>query len=58
MLSGSPPFVIDAPEIGTQWRERVVTARQEAEGLDIPKPTCDDTEEWEIEVADLKNLSR
>jgi len=46
-------FEIDTPEIGTQWREQVVAARQEAEGLEIPKPQCDDMKEWEIEVEEL-----
>ncbi len=31
----------------------LVAARQEAGGLDIPKPTCEDIEEWEIEVEEL-----
>jgi len=44
---------IDTPEIGTQWRELVVAARQEAGGSDIPESTCNDMEEWEIEVEEL-----
>lgn len=46
-------FEIDTPEMGAQWRELVVAARQEAEGAEIPKPQCNDMEEWEIEVEEL-----
>jgi hypothetical protein len=49
-------FEVDTPEMGTRWREWVVAARQEAGGLDIPKPTCDDHEEWEIELEELSGV--
>ena len=44
---------IDMPELGTNWRELVVAARKEAEGENIPAPTCNDLEEWEIEMESL-----
>lgn len=44
---------IDMPELGTNWRELVVTARKEAEGEEIPPTTCNDPEEWKIEVDSL-----
>jgi hypothetical protein len=43
-------FEIDEPEIGTTWRELVVTIRKEMEGEEIPDPTCIDFDEWDIEV--------
>ena len=43
-------FEIDEPEIGTTWRELVVTLRKEMEGEEIPDPNCIDFEEWDIEV--------
>ena len=43
-------FEIDESEIGTTWRELVVTVRKEMEGEEIPDPTCIDFEEWDIEV--------
>ena len=44
---------IDMPELGTNWRELVVAARKEAEGEEIPPPTCNNPDEWEIEVNSL-----
>jgi len=44
---------IDMPELGTNWRELVVAARKEVEGEEIPAPTCNDPEEWQIEVESL-----
>jgi hypothetical protein len=46
---------IDMPELGTNWRDLVVAARREAEGEEIPPPTCNDLGEWEIEVESLAN---
>jgi hypothetical protein len=43
-------FEIDEPEIGTTWREVVVTLRKEMEGEQIPKSSCEDMMEWDIEV--------
>jgi hypothetical protein len=44
---------IDEPDLGSNWREMVVAARKEAEGEGIPPPTCEDPDEWEIEVESL-----
>jgi hypothetical protein len=46
-------FEIDAPELRSNWRELVVAARKEMMGKDIPQPTCDDFDEWDIEVEEL-----
>ena len=43
----------DEEGIGTEWREMVVAVRKEAEGEEIPLPTCRDMEEWDIEVEEL-----
>jgi hypothetical protein len=44
---------IDEAELGSNWRELVVAARKEAEGEDIPAPTRDDLDEWQIEINSL-----
>ena len=46
-------YEIDVPECRSNWRELVVAARKEAEGVDIPAPTCADTKEWDFEVEQL-----
>jgi hypothetical protein len=43
-------FEIDEPDIGTTWRELVVTIRKEMDGEEIPELTCIDFNEWDIEV--------
>jgi hypothetical protein len=44
---------IDDFEPGTDWRELVVAAREEMEAEEIPHPTCEDLDEWYIEVEGL-----
>jgi hypothetical protein len=46
-------YDIDTPESRSNWRELVVAARQEVEGVDIPAPTCIDIEKWDFEVDQL-----
>ena len=46
-------FEIDVPDVRSNWREKVVAARQEAGGEEIPLSNCDDLEEWGIEVDSL-----
>jgi hypothetical protein len=41
---------IDEPELGYEWREKVVAARRETGGGDILPSNCDDLEKWIIEV--------
>ena len=43
----------DEPDIGTDWRQLIVAARREMEAEDIPEPTCDDPDEWDIEIQEL-----
>ena len=43
----------DEPELGNSWREEVLTVRKLVGGEDLPDVTCDDPEEWEIEVDSL-----
>ena len=47
---------IDVPEFSTTWRKKVVAARKEAEGEEIPSPDCEDLEEWDIEICELEDL--
>ena len=44
---------MDEPELGTAWREKVIFARKEAGGEDLPLPSCGDPEEWDVEVQEL-----
>ena len=46
-------FEIDVPDVSSNWREKVVAAREEAGGEEIPLSNCDDPEEWNIEVDSL-----
>ncbi|MFC1761179.1 hypothetical protein ACFL6U_03765 [Planctomycetota bacterium] len=49
-------FEIDNPEMGIGWRKLVAIARHEAGGSEIPIVTCDDIQEWDIEVDQLADL--
>ncbi|MHC4538487.1 MAG: hypothetical protein ACYTEK_07115 [Planctomycetota bacterium] len=51
-------FEIDTPEFGTGWRELVIAARRQTEGDDseraeIPGPTCEDLDEWDLQMQEL-----
>ena len=46
---------IDMPELKSDWRKLLVTARKEMEAEEIPEPTCEDYDEWDIEVDELAN---
>ena len=52
-LRNSVESEIDESEAGTYWRRRIVAARQEMDGEDIPEVNCCDCEEWEIEIRTL-----
>ncbi|MCP4611472.1 MAG: hypothetical protein GY845_22390 [Planctomycetes bacterium] len=54
-LSYKIALEIDIPELGSDWRELLVAARKEMEAEDIPKPTCEDLNEWDIELEGLAN---
>ncbi|MDI6451743.1 hypothetical protein [Anaerobaca lacustris] len=56
-LRDSVTFELDEPDIGTTWRQLIVAARREMEGEDIPEPTCDDPEEWDIEIQELSDCA-
>lgn len=44
---------IDRSELGFDWREKVIAARKAIGAEDILAATCDDLEEWIIEVESL-----
>ena len=46
---------IEEPEFGTDWRKQVVWVRKEQDGEEIPSPSCEDLEEWDLEIESLKN---
>ncbi len=53
-------FEIDTPEFGTSWRELVIAARRQTEGDDaeraqIPEPTCQDLDEWDLQMQELSD---
>jgi hypothetical protein len=51
-------FEIDTPELGTRWRELVISSRKQTEGNEseraqIPDPTCEDLDEWDFQMQEL-----
>lgn len=46
---------IEEPEFRTTWRKKVVSARKECGGEDIPSSDCTEFEEWDIEVGELED---
>jgi len=46
---------LDEPEFGTTWRKKVVSAREESGGEEIPSHDCTDINEWDIEVDCLED---
>jgi hypothetical protein len=54
-LKNQIAFEIDTAESGTSWRALVVAVRKEMEVENMPELTCDDLDEWEIEVQGLSD---
>lgn len=53
-------FEIDTPEFGTSWREMVIAARKQTtcddrKRVDIPEPTCEDFDEWDLQMQELSD---
>jgi len=46
-------FEIDEPDVGNAWRKMIVAARKEMEAEEVPKPACEDQEEWDGEIQEL-----
>jgi hypothetical protein len=44
---------IEEPELGTAARKLVVAARQAMAGEEIPNCTCNDLQEWDLEIQEL-----
>jgi len=44
---------IEEPELGTAARKRVVAARHAMDGEEIPDCTCNDPQEWDLEIQEL-----
>ncbi|HUU17840.1 MAG TPA: hypothetical protein VMW72_11865 [Sedimentisphaerales bacterium] len=55
MLDNRITYEIDEPELGPGWRELLVAAKKEMEAEDIPDASCEDYDEWYIEVDELAN---
>jgi hypothetical protein len=56
LIACRPAYVrleLDEPDLGTFWRGMVVAARVEMGGEEIPELTCDDPEEWDIEIQEV-----
>ncbi|MDH4201367.1 MAG: hypothetical protein OEV87_00540 [Phycisphaerae bacterium] len=47
---------IDDPEMKSDWRKMILSARKESDGEDLPDEGCDDHEEWLIQVEELSYL--
>ena len=54
-LINSVIFEIDEPDMGTSWRKMIVAARKEMEAEEVPEPTCQDQDEWDIEIQELSD---
>jgi hypothetical protein len=47
---------IDEPGFGSNWRELTAKACRECENEEVPHPSCEDLEEWEMCVEFLEDL--
>jgi hypothetical protein len=54
-LRGLVEMGIDEPAWWRDWRRLIVAARREAGAENVPKPTCEDLEEWTVAIQELKN---
>jgi hypothetical protein len=54
-LMNSVIFEIDEPDVGNSRRKMIVAARKEIEAEEVPEPTCEDQEEWDIEIQELSD---
>ena len=48
-------YEIDEPELGSIWRELLISARNEMQAEEIPDITCEDFGIWDLEVDELAN---
>ena len=46
---------IDEPDFGLNWRKSTAKACRECEDEEVPNPSCEDMEEWELCVGFLEN---
>jgi hypothetical protein len=46
---------LDEPAWWSDWRKLIVAAGREMGAESIPDPTCDDLEEWELTIQELKD---
>jgi len=54
-LRNSVTIEMDEPELGTRWRGLIAAALREMEVEDVPEPTCDDEDEWDIGIQELSD---
>ena len=54
-LWDSVTFEIEEPDVGTSWRKMIAVALKEMEAEDVPKPTCEDEDEWDIGMQELSD---
>ena len=47
---------IDEPEIQSNWRKMILAARRQAGGEELPEESCEDYEEWDIEIECLASM--
>jgi len=52
-LRNSVTIEMDDPELGTRWRGLIAAALREMEAEDVPEPTCNDENEWDIGIQEL-----
>ena len=52
-LRNSVTIEMEEPELGTRWRRLIAAALREMEAEEVPEPTCDDDNEWDIGIQEL-----
>ena len=54
-LRDSVTFEIEEPGVGSSWRKMIAAALREMEGEDVPKPACEDEDEWDLGIQELSD---
>lgn len=54
-LRDSVIFEIEEPDVRTSWRKMIAAALKEMEAEDVPEPTCEDEDEWDIGMQELSD---
>jgi len=47
---------VDEPTWWRDWRKLIIAAREETGGEELPDPTCDDLDEWDLQIQELTDV--